>query len=34
MSQAARTGDIGHHAWARAAATTFIWLADDLRAAA
>jgi len=27
-------GDAGHHARARAAATTFTWLADGLRAAA
>jgi transposase-like protein len=27
-------GDAGHHAQARAAATTFLWLADDLRIAA
>jgi len=27
-------GDAGHHARARAAATTSLWLADDLRIAA
>jgi len=27
-------GDAGHHARARAAATTFLWLADGLRVAA
>jgi len=27
-------GDAGHHAQARAAATTFLWLADGLRVAA
>jgi len=27
-------GEVGPHARARAAATTFLWLADDLRIAA